>query len=451
MSMDARLRYGMDDLWLQWGGPSPFGEARCEVGAGVRVHVDPARPDHLTALQVEDALEALPVLRKLIGDDGTRGFEEAIAAIPEDDVSPLVVSAIPTSAVAPYCRLALAEWNLRWTPLTIPEEELLLDVGTAAAMADRFEVAADAFSPPVLHRLGSAVNSAHGAPKVVRGALRQTVRAAQKTLGDRHDMASELSLWEATLTDVPVIDARYRWEDLLRQPLGAMKSRGRVRIGAAGVDWAHVPPRLLDPDETALRWQLEDGTLKVRVKPHDMCDPTSPAASVLLVRVVDTRTAEPLVGGVLEYQDDQFGCEIPFSHDSEFKIDVYSTTCFEDAAVGVMASAAKATREAIRSVAFHRLAAAATAMDGSAELFDEASGDQAELAAEEVRLLEESIPLNDPLLPADFSVLNHWSPASGAYLPTGYSMGIAVPDASGADKPLLSELLLLWRGKDSRD
>jgi hypothetical protein len=335
--------------------------------------------------------------------------------------------------------------------LTIPEEELLLEVGTAAAMANRFEVAADAFSMSVLRRLGQAVESAQAAPQAMNGALLQTVRAAQQTLGDLHAMARDLALWEATLADIPVFTGQYRWEDLLRQPLGAMKSRGPVRIGTAGVDWTHVPARLLATDETALRWQLRDGTLTVRVTPHDMCEPTSPAASVLLVRVVDARTAEPLVGGVLEYQDEQFGCEIPFAHDSDFMIDVYSTTCFEDAAVGVMASAAKATREAVRSLAFHRLAAAATTMDGSAELFDEASGDQAELAADELRLLKGSISLDDPLLPADFSVLDRWSPASGAYLPTGYSMGISVPDASGAGEPLLSEMLLLWRGKDPRD
>lgn len=453
MSTDARLRYGMDDLWVTWGGPSPFGEARCEVGGGVAVHVDPARPDHLTALQIEDGLEALPVLRRLVGDGGTRGVEEAIAIDPEDEVLPAVADATPTPAVAPYCRLALAQWNLRWTPLTIPEEELLLDVGTAAAMANCFEVAADAFSTRVLYRLGVAVKSASGAPEAMRVALQQTVRAAQRTFGDRHSTAGELRTWASVLDQVTADESNYDWDDLLRQPISPMRGGGQadpVRVGSAGVDWAHVPPRLLATDESALRWRLDAGTLSVSVVPHDKCDPTSPAASVLLVRVVDARTAEPLVGGVLEYQDQQFECEIPFTHDSDFVIDVYSTTCFEDAAVGVMASASKATREAIRSLAFHRLASAATAMGESAELFNEAAADQADHTATELGNLKASVDLNDPLLPADFSALDNWFPTSDSYLPADYSTGIPVPAAAGADQPLLSEMLLLWRGKVRR-
>jgi hypothetical protein len=443
------------------------------------------------SVTVRDPVEALDTLERLLGKAGSDAFEHALGLVPDDENHvELATTTTPTAVAAGLCRLALANWYSQWTPLPIPLSEARLDVGTAAFAAHRYEKAAEAFSDagPVLTRLVAELQDRGGAPPALVDALASAIHAAVGTLGPKHPDNVTLSACEREIQKLSTREDGRMWGEGfagLRESGPRLALRTRPGAGdpdqsgqhSCGVDWSLVDPRVLDTSETAITWTAKDGLLDVIVAPHPLLDPTSPEVDGLLARVVNEATGEVLGVDVLVLDPEWTpalaggGKPIPVfrsTHmpsplgggitDREIRVEAFSTWALAPASASRQARAARAQRDAVRSLACTRLAAADVAFRGTTSRPPDTweASHYAQLAAEQFAQSRGASGTVDQPAGHAVDLMMRWlnsieqAGPTAALVDDAHAVGVRVPRAEVVSAPLLCEMLHIFRRTPSQ-
>jgi hypothetical protein len=246
---------------------------------GATAYLDATSPDAWPAVVVGDASEAAEVLDRLFGD--AAGVH--VAAASEDGTR---LAAVRTEATDRLIHLGLLRW-IRSTG-TLPLDRTALAFESAVALDDVDDLVADEFRDepdmsdlaPLTVALARSLRQADddaawaGLPGLVDEALAAIRRRVQ-----RDDPILEVAEHEAELRTVmrayatgPLIWDD--WDELMTDArpeaaahAGPLADAGG-RVGRSTVDWAHVPPGVLDTAEGTIAWQvlpLRDDQLQIRV------------------------------------------------------------------------------------------------------------------------------------------------------------------------------------------
>lgn len=286
---------------------------------GATAYLDPTSPDGWPAVVVSDEREAAEVLDRLYGDEaGIR-----IAAASEVGTR---LAAVRTEATGRLIHFGLLRW-LRSTG-TLPLDRATLAFESAVARDDVADLVHD--------EVGDEPDVEDLAPLTVALArsLRQTGDdAAWAGLPGLLDEALA-AIRGRMLRDDPMLETveheaelraamrAYRtgpldwdrWEGLMTgaRPEAAAHAGplevARGRAGRSTVDWAHVPPGVLDTAEGTITWQIlpsADGSLQIRVEVLAHREPAAPwglgrlingeaEAAAVLVRLRDRDVAPGL-------------------------------------------------------------------------------------------------------------------------------------------------------------
>jgi len=212
-----------------------------------------------TTMRVEltDAGAAEPWLTRLVG------AEASLAALGQGHAD---LPARPELG-----RLALLLWLRRWWPagpsLGVPSlDPALLDLETAVATADVEDLAEgllDAFEASPAELFDAAVTD---------GAL---VAAAGPVADDVQRLCARLAAWFDDQDDVVRAEAAERVETpVLSQSAYALAAgfdpvapgEGVLASGRASVDWARVPPGILDAGEDTVSWRIVAAAAATRLE-----------------------------------------------------------------------------------------------------------------------------------------------------------------------------------------
>lgn len=258
--------------------------------AQVVLNCDPVNPSRIRSLRVLDPELAAVTVDTVLGP----GAAHSLAA--QADFGPLPAIGgppKPSPRAGALCRLALANWYTRWTPLNIPVAELLTDLGVAAHQAGEVGTASDAFDRGVDHLLDLARACTHRTPQALREAIHTAITAARASLGPRHHLDEQLGDAQRRLRLTPPptgpTPELFRSTAPLASPDNYALAAGRRRSATwwQAVDWDLVPPRVVDPDETAVTCTINNTTFRVDVRAHRQLDPDSATTPPLLVNLVD--------------------------------------------------------------------------------------------------------------------------------------------------------------------
>jgi hypothetical protein len=442
---------------LRFGQPSPFGEALLEfAGEGV-LSFDPAAPDRLLTVFVEDPDLAPATLAAVLGD----AAHQQLMAMRSSETPVTSLTAAPKLGLEPLARLALVSWLDEWSPLGIPRQAVLADVGTAALAAQHPLLALRSFGASADYLVSLSdrlLERVDVAPVAVVVALQDAVAAARAALGDEHPVHGALTTAEGRLAAAVSAAAadltaqlQALHDEALGKVLGAAGSRAEVDADLGGlfsVDWAMVPGRVLSPLEGAGHMTVGDTSVTVTVEAARYVDPRGLMG--LNARLVHPETGEVLAVAPLlrDPSGERFVAEFPYE-----KVEasgealraalpeVYSES-MDGTAPGPRLGESRARSVAWRSAVtalthLRRSRAAEVTLGGplTGEL------ESARGLCSSAELVLKGVPGSELTLAAlrDWRRCVRGSQASGQW-PTG----LLVPNGEGISRPTLSEMIEVW-------
>lgn len=444
----AQLRFGL---------PSPFGEAVLEFAGDGVLSFDPAAPDRLLSVTVKDPESAPSTLGAVLGAEASDQLMQMWLS--EQPVSP--ISATPTSALEPLARLALVSWLEEWSPLGIPRQAALADVGAAAQAAQHpllalrsFGASADylvALSDELLERVDVA-------PVAVVVALQDAVAAARAALGDEHPVHGALGAAEGRLAaavSAAAADLTAQLQALHDAALGKVLGAAGPRVGVDAdlgvlfsVDWAMVPARVVSPLEGAGYMSVGDTAVTVTVEAAPYVDPRGLMG--LNARLVHPDTGEVLAVAPLlrDPSGERFVAEFPYKNAEASGEalraalpEVYAES-MDGRAPGPRLGESRARSVAWRSAVtaltrLRRSRAAEVTLGGPLTVELEAAG---RLCSSAERVLK-GVSGSEPTLAS----LRDWRRSVRGGQQSGeWPSGLLVPNGAGISRPTLAEMLEVW-------
>ncbi|WP_410635273.1 hypothetical protein [Amycolatopsis sp. cmx-4-83] len=192
-------------------------------------------------VELSDAAAAEPWLTRLVGE------EHALAALTAGHVE---VPARPEPAA-----LALLLWARRWWPaspvLGVPSlDPALLDLEAAVATTAVAEGVLDGFEATPGELFDAAAEGL--AATAVPGEVRDLCRRLSAWFDDRDDVVRA----EAAAELAAAVSPGQRAYALAAGSAGSLSAEGIVAEGRTSVDWARVPPGILDAAEDTVTWRI---------------------------------------------------------------------------------------------------------------------------------------------------------------------------------------------------
>lgn len=450
-----------DAVTVRFGDPSPFGEAEMAFAGDGVLAFDPAAPDRLLTVSTSELDAAPTTLSAVFGEVGAA---ELIRWHIDGDPATSVQVA-PTTRLAPLARLALVSWLEQWSPLDIPREAALADVGVAARLAGNPLLALRSFDQSATFVIALAERALDAElPVAIRDAILVVLESATASLGPSHEESARLGALEERYRVAEALSAQrlaQRFEDLLDAEVVVTAAAPRgldTELGTLfSVDWALVPNRVFRSTEGQGHLIPTSDGLSVVVEPARWLDVTETFG--LRVRLLNPTTGAPMAATPLRWDTQSQRFTGFFRYDTWREVvdpDSLAEGLPEVFAelpdgtqprprIGDSRTAAYAWREAVWALVRHRRSRAAALVFGD---HLEAEDTQADRAA---RRAESALQPLGERASQTIESLRAWRAAQkqGSSPDSAWPSGLPVPDSVGVDRPLLSEMIevaapVLW-------
>lgn len=440
-------RFDGDCIVLTLGDISPFGAAEVAIaGDGVLIF-DPAAPDRLIEVRIDEPEYAEATLTAAMGATAARQL--AAMGASGEVAGPILLE--PSTALTSLGRLALVSWLEQWTPLDIPGQALLLDLGTQAHAASHPLLAVRSFASSADYLVAIAEHSrATDLPSPIAHGISHALAAASSTLKNGHPLSAriaELARTWATSAAHPEGNGRLPTvpADEPRSPLGGDDERPGAPFS---VDWALVPSRVLHAGEGRARLSLGALGPRVTVEPARWLDVS--ATQGLRVRLVDPASGRTLADAPLLWDAlaEAFAADFPVGDWSAVDPDalrgglpeVYAQSMdglSPHPRMGAARDSARAWRDCVRALTWHRQShASEVALGERSAALDRQAAAAASAAALTLEALGGSHATTAAAIRAWMGMID------GTASHAGWPSGMAVPGTPGQDRPTLAELVL---------